>query len=168
MQIRRFRFLGTILVVILVLTGLLVAGCGGTEEASTTTAVAPATTAGPATTAAPPTTAAPATTTAPPTTAAPAQEAMNLTFSFGGPNKGAFAETNQWFVDEIAKALGRCDQGRGRLGWHSDPAGRYPFGGRQGCGQHGERHGHLGGTQLDHTVALWRRAGRVGHGDGDA
>ena len=31
---------------------------------------------------------------------------MNLTFSFGGPNKGAFAETNQWFVDEIAKRSG--------------------------------------------------------------
>ena len=31
---------------------------------------------------------------------------MDLTFSFGGPNKGAFAETNQWFVDEIAKRSG--------------------------------------------------------------
>jgi TRAP-type transport system periplasmic protein len=106
MQGRKLRILGTILVVILVLTGLLGAGCGGTEEASTTTAIAPATTAGPATTTAPPTTAGPATTTAPPTTAGPAQEAMKLTFSFGGPNKGAFAETNQWFVDEIAKRSG--------------------------------------------------------------
>ena len=31
---------------------------------------------------------------------------MDLAFSFGGPNKGAFAETNQWFADEITRRLG--------------------------------------------------------------
>lgn len=104
MQGRRFYLLGTILLVVLVLTGLMAAGCGGTEVASTTTGVAAqeSTT----TVAAPATTAAPSTATAPPTTAAPAQDAMKLSFSFGGPNKGAFAETNQWFVDEIAKRSG--------------------------------------------------------------
>lgn len=83
----------------LVLVGLLImavtlvvggaAGCGSSDE--TTTTAAPATTA---------TSAAVETTT---TAEAPTQEAMNLNYAYGGPNQGAFAETNQWFADEIGK-----------------------------------------------------------------
>lgn len=31
------------------------------------------------------------------------QEQMNLTYAYGGPNQGAFAEANQWFCDEVSK-----------------------------------------------------------------
>jgi TRAP-type C4-dicarboxylate transport system substrate-binding protein len=31
------------------------------------------------------------------------QESMDLTFAYGGPNMGSFAETNQWFCDEVAR-----------------------------------------------------------------
>ncbi len=31
-----------------------------------------------------------------------AQEEMNLTYAFGGPNQGAFAEANQWFCEEVS------------------------------------------------------------------
>jgi TRAP-type transport system periplasmic protein len=47
------------------------------------------------------TTPAPATTSAAPTTQV--QAPMNLNYSFGGANSGVFAETSQWFCNELTK-----------------------------------------------------------------
>ncbi|MHB8867663.1 MAG: TRAP transporter substrate-binding protein DctP [Thermoleophilia bacterium] len=77
-----------LLIVVALVAMMGVAGCGS-EETTTTTAVTT-----------PPETSPPET--APPTTEAAVQEAMDLKYAYGGPNQGAFAETNQWFADEIA------------------------------------------------------------------
>ncbi|MCZ7665249.1 MAG: TRAP transporter substrate-binding protein DctP [Thermoleophilia bacterium] len=73
---------------------ILLAGCGSSDNAVTTTAAPPTT--------AVETAASSSADTAPSTTAAPEQEAMDLKYAYGGPNQGAFAETNQWFSDEIS------------------------------------------------------------------
>jgi len=87
MNKKSFRIPVVLLIVVALMAMVGAVGCG--SETTTTTAVTT-----------PPETSPPET--APPTTEAAVQEAMDLNYAYGGPNQGAFAETNQWFADEIA------------------------------------------------------------------
>jgi TRAP-type transport system periplasmic protein len=78
--------------ILCVLAGLLAVGCS--SSATSTTAPKP-TTSTPAATSAAPTSAT--------TSAAPVQPVVNLRFTFASGPAGPLPESNQWFVDEIAK-----------------------------------------------------------------
>jgi TRAP-type C4-dicarboxylate transport system substrate-binding protein len=70
----------SILLTLLVIGSLVITGCTSTPATTAPASTAPATAAAPK-----------------------VQDTMNLKFAFGGPNSGTFAETIQWFCDELGK-----------------------------------------------------------------